>query len=157
MELELPNRRATLRLAAALAGLVEIGDVIWLEGELGAGKTFLARGLLRALGVPSRVPVTSPTFALVHEHEARMPIRHLDLYRLTSPDELDELGLAELFEGALVVVEWGARWRDAILPRGLEIRLQPRAGGAGRVAFLRGIDERGRKLVDALAPPGQAR
>jgi tRNA threonylcarbamoyladenosine biosynthesis protein TsaE len=150
LEVPLPSRRATRRLAAALGARLEIGDVVWLEGELGAGKTFFTRGLLRALGVPEAVPVTSPTFALMHEHAGSLPIVHLDLYRLGDASELDELGLDEAFEGAIAVVEWGARFRAAIGERGLELRIAV-GEGERRVAHLRGLDARGAELLGALA------
>ena len=180
LELVLPSRRATRRLAAALGARLVKGDVVWLEGELGAGKTFFTRGLLRALGVPEAVPVTSPTFALMHEHEGRAgAIVHLDLYRLGDASELSELGLDEAFEGAIAVVEWGARFREAIpersgvtvarhlpssagvgmpsrsgathliAPRGLEIELVHR-DGEGRLARLRALDARGAELLAGL-------
>lgn len=151
LELELPSRRATRRLAAALGAHLRVGDVVWLEGELGAGKTFFTRGLLRALGVPEDVPVTSPTFALVHEHEGRAPIRHLDLYRLGEADELSELGVDEALEEAVVVIEWGARFRDAIARRGLQIELVA-TGAKGRVARLTALDGRGAALLDSVRP-----
>lgn len=150
MELRLPTRRSTRRLAAALAPLLAPGDVVWLEGELGAGKTFFARGLLRALGVPESIPVTSPTFALVHEHEGRVPIRHLDLYRLVEADELVELGLGEALDRAIVVVEWGRRFRGAIGERGVEIELVA-LSATGRLARVRGLDARGAAVVAGLA------
>lgn len=151
MELALTTRRRTRQLGAALGAILEPGDVVWLEGELGAGKTFFARGLLRALGVPESIPVTSPTFALVHEHEGRVPIRHLDLYRLGDPDELVELGVDEALRQAVIVVEWGARFRDAIAPRGVEIVLSMPDDGGGRRASVRALDARGRVIRDALA------
>lgn len=151
MDLRLATRRATLRLAAALAPLLAPGDVVWLEGELGAGKTFFARGLLRGLGVPAAVPVTSPTFALVHEHEGRAPIRHLDLYRLGEAGELDELGIDEALEEAIVIVEWGRRFRAALGDRGVEVELAALPEGRGRSARVRGLDARGREVVDRLA------
>ncbi len=150
MERLLESRRATRRLGAALAPLLAPGDVIWLEGELGAGKTFFTRGLLRALGVPEAIPVTSPTFALMHEHEGRAPIRHLDLYRLGDVEELDELGIGELFEDAIVVIEWGARFRDALGARGLEIALAIPDDGVGRRARLTALDPRGERMLAAL-------
>ncbi len=150
VELELPSRRATRQLGAALAALLAPGDVIWLEGDLGAGKTFFTRGLLRALGVPSDIPVTSPTFALMHEHEGRVPIRHLDLYRLGDVDELGELGIEEGFDGAVTVVEWGARFRAALGERGVEVALAPRDAHTGRGARVRGLDARGEAIVEAL-------
>ncbi|MBX3270939.1 MAG: tRNA (adenosine(37)-N6)-threonylcarbamoyltransferase complex ATPase subunit type 1 TsaE [Sandaracinaceae bacterium] len=147
----LPSRRATRRLAAALAPLLVPSDIVWLEGDLGAGKTFFARGLLRALGVPESIPVTSPTFAIVHEHEGRVPIRHLDLYRLGDAGELDELGLAEALEGTVAVIEWGRRLRGAIGERGIELVLEAPASGPGRLVRVRGVDARGRAIVDSLA------
>ena len=151
MRLELTTRRATRNLGKALAALLEPGDIVWLEGELGAGKTFFARGLFRALGVPEAVPVTSPTFALVHEHEGRVPICHLDLYRLGDVSEIHELGIDESLEGAVVVIEWGARFRETIAHRGIEIAMKIPDHERGRVAEVRGLDERGRALVSGLA------
>jgi tRNA threonylcarbamoyladenosine biosynthesis protein TsaE len=149
--IELPNRRATVRLGAVLGRALDRGDVVWLEGELGAGKTFLARAILRGLGVPVRVPVTSPTFALVHELEGRVPIRHLDLYRLGDAGELVELGIHEGIDDAVTVIEWGARFREAIGARGLEIALTAGAGAHARTARLTGLDERGRALARLAA------
>src|SRR5687767_12206225 len=95
LTLKLDTRRASRRLGELLASAARPGDLLVLEGDLGAGKTFLVRSIARALGVPSRKPVTSPTFTLVHEHAARIPIVHADLYRLADGDELVELGLSE--------------------------------------------------------------
>ncbi|MBX3183163.1 MAG: tRNA (adenosine(37)-N6)-threonylcarbamoyltransferase complex ATPase subunit type 1 TsaE [Polyangiaceae bacterium] len=104
----LTSRRATVQLGRALARVSRAGGLIVLDGPLGAGKTFLTRALCRELGVPGELPVTSPTFALVQEHAARLRVLHADLYRLGSADEVFELGLeAARREGALLVVEWG--------------------------------------------------
>lgn len=104
----LPTRRATTRLAAKLAPLLRPGDLLVLSGELGAGKTFFVRALCRALGLPHSVAVTSPTFALVVEHDTRPPLAHADVYRLSSAKEVQALGLDhQRDEGRLVVVEWG--------------------------------------------------
>jgi tRNA threonylcarbamoyladenosine biosynthesis protein TsaE len=112
----LATRRDTTRLGAAIARALEPGDLVLLVGELGAGKTFLARAIARGLGVPREVAVTSPTFTLVREYAtARAVLLHADLYRLrdavdstkTRADVL-RLGLAERRdEGAIVLVEWG--------------------------------------------------
>jgi tRNA threonylcarbamoyladenosine biosynthesis protein TsaE len=104
----LPTRRSTIHLAERLAPALQPGDLVVLEGDLGAGKTFFARALCRSLGVPASIPVTSPTFTLVHELDGRLPIRHADLYRLVGPEELAPLGLREQrVEGAVLLVEWG--------------------------------------------------
>jgi len=144
--LPLPTRRATRQLAAILGALLGAGDLVVLEGDLGAGKTFLVRGILRTLGVPSRVPVTSPTFTLLNEHTARLPIVHADLYRLGSSDEIVELGLIDrIGRDALVLVEWGDRFRDALGSTGLWIWLSLAA--EGRSARLEAHGSRGQELL----------
>jgi tRNA threonylcarbamoyladenosine biosynthesis protein TsaE len=110
----LETRRDTTRLGAAIAATLGPGDLVVLSGELGAGKTFLARAIARGLGVAAGERVTSPTFTLIHEHETRRgPLLHVDLYRLLdSPaslaTEVARLGLRERrAEGAILLVEWG--------------------------------------------------
>jgi tRNA threonylcarbamoyladenosine biosynthesis protein TsaE len=122
--LSLPTRRSTQRLGAAIATAVVAGDLIVLEGDLGAGKTFLVRAVARGLGVPARIPVTSPTFTLVNEYDTRLPLLHADLYRLGDADELSELGLVErIGRDALVVAEWGDRFAEALGNQGLWVWL----------------------------------
>jgi len=97
---------ATRAIGRAIAMLVRPGDVILLAGELGTGKTVLTQGLAEGLEV--RELVTSPTFTLVHRYEARVPLYHLDVYRLERVGELADLGIDELLDaGGVVVVEWG--------------------------------------------------
>jgi tRNA threonylcarbamoyladenosine biosynthesis protein TsaE len=105
---ELPTRRATEALAERLAPLLVAQDLVILDGPLGSGKTFFTRALCRALGLPKSSRVPSPTFTLVHEHETRPPLSHADLYRLSTPAQVRELGLdAQRDEGRMLVVEWG--------------------------------------------------
>ena len=146
---------ATRDLAAAVAGLGRPGDVFVLAGDLGAGKTAFVQGFGRALGVEERI--TSPTFTLVHVYEGRLPIHHLDAYRLEHINEALDLGLAEMLDdGGVVLVEWG----DAILPvlphDLLEIRLTLGEGDDDRDLHLRpvgpGWSARSRALAGALAP-----
>lgn len=117
----LASRRDTTRLGKRLATALEPGDLVLLSGDLGAGKTFLARAIARELGVPSDVAIASPTFTLVQEYETRRgTLLHCDLYRLrddgvggegasvTTLNEVRRLGLAERrADGAILLVEWG--------------------------------------------------
>ncbi|MFM8946021.1 MAG: tRNA (adenosine(37)-N6)-threonylcarbamoyltransferase complex ATPase subunit type 1 TsaE [Actinomycetota bacterium] len=97
----------THALAAAIAGLAKVGDVILLAGDRGAGKTAFAQGFGRALGITE--PITSPTFTVVHTYDTgRVVLHHADLYRLDRRSEVDDLGLDELTEGrGILLVEWG--------------------------------------------------
>lgn len=104
---ELPDFAATDRLAAQIARLVRPGDVVALEGGLGAGKTTLARAILAALGHEGEVP--SPTFQIIEVYDpptVRMPVVHADFYRLENPDETDEIVLEEYRQGAVLLAEW---------------------------------------------------
>lgn len=127
--LDLPTRRATKRLARALASAIAPGDAVILAGALGAGKTFLVRALCRALGLDVNVRVVSPTFTLIRELPTVPPIAHADIYRLTSTEEAKQLGLLELRDrGRVLIVEWGERHVEAIGPDSLvlSISLAPR-------------------------------
>jgi tRNA threonylcarbamoyladenosine biosynthesis protein TsaE len=113
----LRDEEATAQAGAALASVIEPGDVITLSGPLGVGKTALARGLIRALGYVGEVP--SPSFALVQPYEELdPPLWHVDLYRLENASEIEELGLDAVDDGVLVV-EWPERaglaaWQSAL-------------------------------------------
>ena len=94
----------------ALGSLLEAGTWVGLDGDLGAGKTCFVRGVASGLGVPSGWPVTSPTFTLLNVYEGRIPLYHLDLYRLSSEDDLEAIGYYDLFtEEGVVIVEWAGR------------------------------------------------
>ena len=111
----LADEAATVALAEDLAAILKPGDVVALEGDLGAGKTTFARALIRALADDPLLEVPSPTFTLVQSYALRVPVAHLDLYRLVDPAELDELGLDDLVAEGAVLVEWPARG-GALLP-----------------------------------------
>jgi tRNA threonylcarbamoyladenosine biosynthesis protein TsaE len=125
----------TEALGERLAATLSAGDVVFLEGELGAGKTAFARGLARGLGASER-EVASPTFALLHEYagsDGAIVLRHLDLYRLPdSARELEVLGLPESVLGAPVCIEWPrpAVWK--VLAPTVEVRIEAEPGGEGR-------------------------
>jgi tRNA threonylcarbamoyladenosine biosynthesis protein TsaE len=122
IELRSSSPEETERIAAALAGELELGDVVTVAGDLGAGKTTFVRGACRALGVT--VPVTSPTYTIGNRYGGRVQVSHLDLYRFASMSEAEWGDLESYFEAAVVFVEWpeaGMRFLPA--PRA-EIRLQ---------------------------------
>ena len=130
----LPTRRSTTRLARAMAGTLKPGDLLVLVGDLGAGKTFLTRALCRCLGVSEDIAITSPTFTLVNEHSGEWPIVHVDLYRVGSAAEAEDLGLRERRIDAVMVVEWGAPYVSALGGDALVIEiLQPAAGRRARI------------------------
>lgn len=104
----LDGETATERLGACIARGLQPGDAVLLSGELGAGKTVLARGILRGLGVAEHVP--SPTFTLVQAYETRgLTLHHFDLYRIEDPSEMAELGLDDALNDGAALVEWPER------------------------------------------------
>ena len=122
--MSLGSEAATVALGARIARGLHAGDAVLLSGELGAGKTALARGILRARGVTEHVP--SPTFTLVQSYETPgLTVRHFDLYRVENARELDELGLDEALDEGAILVEWPerapARWPADALHIGLAI------------------------------------
>lgn len=105
-------------LGAAIVGPL----VVTLTGDLGSGKTCFARGLARGLGVDEAYPVTSPTYTLVNEYPGRLPLFHLDLYRLAGGEELEEIGYRDLLrQGGVIVVEWPERSDDEELGTDLAV------------------------------------
>ncbi len=140
--LDLPDLAATHALAARLAGLLRAGDAVLLEGPLGAGKSELARAVLRAAARDPALEVPSPTFTLVQSYDLPAgPAHHFDLYRLDGPDGLAELGWDEAREG-IVLVEWPDRLGPERPSDALTITLAPLAAEDARRATLSGWDER---------------
>ena len=116
------DETATKAIGAALAGLLDPGDVVGLAGDLGAGKTRLVQGAADALGADG--PVLSPTFMLVREYDGDPPVHHVDAYRLSGPLELEDLGLEDVLSGdAVVFVEWADRVAAALPDSWLELVL----------------------------------
>lgn len=124
------DEEETAALAASLAGSLASGTVLCLWGDLGMGKSVFARALIRALAGDPALDVPSPTYTLVQDYETPLgPLRHFDLYRLSVPEEVYELGWEEALAEGLALVEWPERL-GALLPLcRIDIRLRPGAGG----------------------------
>jgi tRNA threonylcarbamoyladenosine biosynthesis protein TsaE len=145
----LDSAQATEALGARLAAVLPPGGILYLQGELGTGKTTLVRGLLRALGQPGTV--RSPTYTLVEPYTlAGRHLVHLDLYRLADPEELEWLGLRDFLDGQTVLlVEWPERGRGVLPAADLIIALS--YAGSGRHCELLPVSARGAELVARLA------
>lgn len=146
---------ATQALAAAVAELALPGDVIVLAGELGAGKTAFAQGFGAALGVDE--PIVSPTFTIARQYAGRLPLHHLDVYRLEHLHEAIDLGLGEaLDDGAVVLVEWGDAIVGVLGTSYLEVRITFGEADDDRALRLTAVGAgwaaRADALTEALAP-----
>lgn len=149
MRIVLADSEATAALGAALAAHLSPGEAVLLRGSLGAGKSTLARGLIRALTRPDE-DVPSPTFTLVQFYEADPPIAHFDLYRLERPEEAREIGLDEALDEGAALIEWPERL-GADLDRWLgpdRLDIDIRTQGDGRVATVSGAGAWESKLRD---------
>lgn len=155
----LDDEEDTLAFGAALATALAPGLKIWLEGNLGSGKTTLTRGVLRGLGHKGKVK--SPTYTLIEPYVvSRLHLYHFDFYRLNSPEEYLDAGLEEYFDGpGVCIVEWPDKAAPYVSPPDLVAILEP--DGDGRRATLRGLTEAGQKCITQLAhflkqtPPAQ--
>jgi tRNA threonylcarbamoyladenosine biosynthesis protein TsaE len=134
-----------------LARHLRPGTVIALIGQLGAGKTHLVRAIAEGLGIPDGRAVCSPTFVLIQEYNARLPIYHFDVYRLRNPEEFFDLGVHEYFEGnGVCLVEWGDRV-EHFLPRD-HLRLAITVTGEHSRRFtLEGTGDQSREIVREMA------
>lgn len=149
----------TRALAAEVARLAGPGDLVILAGDLGIGKTAFAQGFALGLGVEESV--TSPAFVLVRTYEGRIPLVHLDVYRLDRIQELVDLGISEILdEGAVTLIEWGDAVTPALPPDYLEVRLRDGEGADDRLLSIRSIGPgwttRSDALRSALAPWARA-
>jgi tRNA threonylcarbamoyladenosine biosynthesis protein TsaE len=126
----------TQQLGKELGSILPAGSLIALVGELGSGKTYLAQGIIRGLGVATSY-ITSPSYTLINEYRGRYPVYHFDLYRLENTQQVEELGYEEYFSShGVTIIEWADRIRE-LLPRyHLEIRLKGLAEDTREVTFI---------------------
>lgn len=143
----------TRALGAAVAPVVDSGDVLMLVGDLGAGKTAFVQGFAAALGVTA--PVTSPTFTLANRYAGRMVVNHLDVYRFEVPAEVADLALPELLDDGVTLVEWGDTIASALPADHLSVTIRFGTGDDDRSFELRGQGvtwrQRTERLRSALA------
>ena len=133
-QVPLPDLGAVRSLGRRIATVLEVGDVVALSGDLGAGKTTLARMILESLGYEGEVP--SPTFTILETYDPpalRMPLVHADFYRLRSPDEAAELGLADYRDGRALLAEWPEKAGD-FTGEGSYLGIHLTTGDTGRMA-----------------------
>ena len=122
LELSSNNPQETRRLGARIGKLAAAGDILLLTGQLGAGKTCLTQGIARGLGIEENTP--SPSFVLVREFYGRLPLYHMDLYRLDNPDEIADLGLDDyLYGGGVCVIEWAEKGLSLMPPQYMLVKI----------------------------------
>jgi tRNA threonylcarbamoyladenosine biosynthesis protein TsaE len=137
------------RLAFRLGQALTVGDVVALTGPLGAGKTTFVQGLARGMEVPADRHVASPTFALVNQHPGRVPLVHVDFYRIKDPAELPELGIEEAYDQAATAIEWAERFPDWLPADTLHVSIG--MDGSARVLEARSQGSRSQRMLATLA------
>ena len=158
IEFHTATAEETEQLGERIGRALETGTVVALMGELGAGKTTLTKGIARGLGVTDLVH--SPTFNLIHEHQGRLPVYHFDLYRLDSPEQMDDLDCESyLSSGGVTIIEWSEKIPGLLPDDRLEIRIsEPHDGrsfelrATGRISseVIRSLRKAGRE--DKVTP-----
>lgn len=149
ISLVLEDEAATNRLGNDLALALKAGDCLVLSGDLGAGKSSLARAFLRTMADDDRLEVPSPTFTLVQSYELRIPVSHFDLYRLGDPSELTELGFDEALENGICIVEWPEMANGELPEARISLRLEHE--GAGRRATITAPEPSAARIRRVLA------
>ncbi|MEN6438306.1 MAG: tRNA (adenosine(37)-N6)-threonylcarbamoyltransferase complex ATPase subunit type 1 TsaE [Syntrophobacter sp.] len=142
-----PSEECSLLLGRMIGELLEPGDILALRGELGAGKTLLVRGIARGLGVSPDVRVTSPTFTIINEYSGRLYLYHLDLYRVSGPDELETLPWEEsLFGRGVAAIEWPDKLGRLLPSERVEIVLTI-SGDESRRVRISGLGKKNRERM----------
>lgn len=153
LSLELPDLSATIGFGRRLGSQLFPGAVIALVGPLGAGKTCLVRAIAEGIGIADSRIVTSPTFVLIQEYEARLPIYHFDAYRLNSARDFLDLGVHEYFEGqGVCLIEWADRVASCLPAQHLLVRLQV-TGDTSRSLTLDAVGDKYETFMQTLPWP----
>jgi len=130
------SEEETIALGERLAHALPRGATVLLIGNLGAGKTTLAKGIVKGRGAAQPQEVSSPTFTLIHEYGSPVAVYHVDLYRIDDARDASTLGLDDLFDGpAIVLVEWGERFPELMPAERIEIRLRALEGDEREIDF----------------------
>jgi len=146
----LSSREETEKFGIALGAAAGPGDVICLDGDLGAGKTTLSQSIAKGVGVPADCYVTSPSFAIFHEYPGRIPMYHMDFYRLGDAAEVQDLGFEEYFYlSGVAVIEWARRAEDILPEERLHIILEVSGDESRKVCCLFSLD-RWRVLLEKV-------
>ncbi len=153
IELNSSNEQDTIRIAAEIGSLLRAGDLLVINGELGAGKTYFAKGIAKGLDIDDMV--NSPTYTLINEYQGRLPFYHWDVYRLSDPEEIFELGSDEYFYGrGVTLIEWGERIAELLPEEYLQIdieRLQDDISGEQRLLRITAKGSRYESLLKELS------
>ena len=151
MVLQTKSTSETIRIGKSIGRLLRPGDVVALVGELGTGKTQFIKGLAAGLGVGKPTYISSPSFTLINEYPGRVPFYHIDLFRLKSEKEAEELGLEEYFQGeGITAVEWADKIPSWLPDENLRIHIHY-TGENTRSLEIIGIGDRYEKLVEQLS------
>ena len=150
MKINLNSVQDTIKFGEKLGKLLIAGDIIFLNGDLGAGKTTLSKSIGEGLGVQEYI--TSPTFTLINEYEGRLPLYHFDLYRLDSYEELEELGVEDYFYGnGVCLIEWAEKFSEDLPENRLEVWINRGKTDDERYIKLKAFGDRYKKLIEELA------
>ncbi len=154
MKLISDSRERTLETGRQIGRILERGDVVALSGELGSGKTCLTQGIAKGLVVAENVPVVSPTFTLINEYPGRIPLFHLDVYRLSGSRDLEDMGYEEYFySSGIIVIEWAEKIRELLPANTLFVSLRY-IDENNREMIVEGPGDKIRKLEELLQSEG---
>jgi tRNA threonylcarbamoyladenosine biosynthesis protein TsaE len=154
LQLESDSDEETIALGRRLGNLLKAGDVVALAGELGSGKTWLTKGIGLGLGLGPREIITSPSYTLVNEYTGRVPLYHIDLYRLESLSEALSAGMEEyLCADGVAVVEWADRWPEMLPEQSVAVKLTILDEQKRRIT-VSGRHPRAVEIIEALEEAG---